>query len=85
MPSTRRRTSGLDETEAGDTTTTAVSDPIRGTSEPGRHWASTNVGEAVPEVMSSMCRSVREEPKELAVFDVRVRGRLILHVVPCPC
>jgi phosphohistidine swiveling domain-containing protein len=42
-----------------------VSDPIRGTSEPGRYWTSTNLGEAVPDVMSPMCWSVWEDPEEL--------------------
>lgn len=44
---------------------TTVADPIRGTSEPDRYWTSTNLGEAVPEVMSPMCWSIWEEPAEL--------------------
>lgn len=42
-----------------------VSDPIRGSSEPGRYWTSTNLGEACPEVMTPMCWSIWEESAEL--------------------
>lgn len=42
-----------------------VSDPIRGTSEPGRYWTTTNLGEAVPDVMTPMCWSVWGESAEL--------------------
>lgn len=42
-----------------------VTDPIRGTSEPGRYWSSTNLGEAVPDVMTPMCWSVWRDPAEL--------------------
>lgn len=41
-----------------------VTDPIRGSSEPGRFWTTTNLGEACPDVMSPMCWSVWEEPAE---------------------
>lgn len=44
---------------------TTVSDPIRGTSEPGRYWTSTNLGEACPEVMTPMCWSIWEGSAEL--------------------
>src|SRR5262245_16619245 len=33
---------------------TEVFDPTLGTSEPGRYWTTTNLGEAVPGVMSPM-------------------------------
>lgn len=42
-----------------------VTDPIRGTSEPDRYWTSTNLGEAVPEIMSPMCWSIWGEGAEL--------------------
>ncbi|NMH98259.1 PEP-utilizing enzyme [Pseudonocardia acidicola] len=44
---------------------TLVTDPIRGTSEPGRYWTTTNLGEAVPDVMTPMCWSVWGESAEL--------------------
>lgn len=44
---------------------TTVIDPIRGKTEPDRYWTSTNLGEAVPEVMSPMCWSVWGEGAEL--------------------
>jgi pyruvate,water dikinase len=44
---------------------TTVTDPIRGTSEPGRFWTTTNLGEACPDILSPMCWSVWEEPAEL--------------------
>ncbi|WP_280423577.1 PEP-utilizing enzyme [Nocardia carnea] len=44
---------------------TTVSDPIRGASEPGRYWTSTNLGEACPEVMTPMCWSIWEGSAEL--------------------
>jgi pyruvate,water dikinase len=37
---------------------TTISDPTRGTSEPGRCWTLTNVAEATPEVLSPLCWSV---------------------------
>src|SRR5262245_45737281 len=43
-----------------------ISDPTRGTSEPGRFWTVANVGEATPDVLTPMCWSVWEEPLELA-------------------
>ena len=45
--------------------TTPVDDPTRGTSEPGRYWTTTNLGEAAPDVLSPMCLSVWGEPAEL--------------------
>lgn len=42
-----------------------VSDPIRGTSEPGRYWTTTNLGEAVPDIMTPMCWSVWGRQAEL--------------------
>lgn len=41
-----------------------VTDPIKGSSDPDRYWTSTNLGEAVPEVMSPMCWSIWEESAE---------------------
>ncbi len=41
-----------------------VSDPTLGTSSPGRYWTTTNLGEAVPDVMSPMCFSIWGEPAE---------------------
>lgn len=50
-------------------TTTASPDPIldptRGTSEPSRYWTTTNMGEAVPDVLSPMCWDIWGEPAEL--------------------
>jgi pyruvate,water dikinase len=39
-------------------TTIQLTDPIRGSSEPGRFWTLTNVGEATPDVLSPLCWSV---------------------------
>ena len=35
-----------------------VDDPVRGSSEPGRYWTTTNLSEATPDVLSPMCWSV---------------------------
>jgi phosphohistidine swiveling domain-containing protein len=35
-----------------------LTDPIRGTSEPGRLWTQTNVGEATPDILSPLCWSL---------------------------
>ena len=32
-------------------------DPTNGTSEPTRYWSTTNIGEAMPDVLSPMCWS----------------------------
>lgn len=44
---------------------TEIFDPTRGTSEPGRYWTSTNLGEATPEVLSPMCLTAWAEQAEL--------------------
>jgi pyruvate,water dikinase len=41
-----------------------VSDPTLGTSEPGRYWTTTNLGEAAPDVLSPMDMSVWGETAE---------------------
>ena len=45
--------------------TIGVTDPTLGSSEPGRFWTTTNMGEAVPDVMSPMCWSIWGKPAEL--------------------
>lgn len=65
-----------------------VSDPIRGTSQPGRFWSRTNLGEAVPEVMSPMCWSVWRDSAELGwlysmyAFGVLPRGKVRVSTEP---
>jgi phosphohistidine swiveling domain-containing protein len=65
---------------------TAVTDPIRGTSEPDRYWTSTNLGEACPDVMSPMCWSVWEGPEELgwqySMYAFGVVPKKRVHVSP---
>jgi len=41
-----------------------VSDPTLGTSQPGRYWTTTNIGEAAPDVLSPMCLSLWGAPAE---------------------
>jgi pyruvate,water dikinase len=36
---------------------TELRDPTHGTSEPGRYWSTSNIGEAMPDVLSPMCWS----------------------------
>lgn len=43
---------------------TEIFDPTLGTSEPGRYWTTTNLGEAVPDVMSPMCSELWGEHAE---------------------
>lgn len=61
-----------------------VSDPIRGTSEPGRYWTTTNLGEAVPDIMTPMCWSVWGRQAELGwlysmyAFGVLPKSKLVV-------
>jgi pyruvate,water dikinase len=41
-----------------------ISDPTLGTSEPGRYWTTTNLGEAAPDVLSPMDMSIWGETAE---------------------
>jgi phosphohistidine swiveling domain-containing protein len=43
-----------------------ITDPTIGSSEPGRYWTSTNLGEATPDVMSPMCWSVWADAAEIS-------------------
>ncbi len=54
-----------------------ISDPTLGTSEPGRYWTTTNLGEAVPDVMSPMDVSIWGETAERGwLYSMKVFGVL---------
>ncbi|GAC52688.1 PEP-utilizing enzyme [Gordonia amicalis] len=63
-------------------------DPIKGSSEPGRYWTSTNLGEACPEVMSPMCWSLWGPATEQGLlypmysFGVIPRSKLVVSDDP---
>ncbi|WP_019873694.1 PEP-utilizing enzyme [Sporichthya polymorpha] len=54
-----------------------ISDPTLGTSEPGRYWTTTNLGEAAPDVLSPMDMSIWGETAERGwLFSMKVFGVL---------
>jgi phosphohistidine swiveling domain-containing protein len=65
-----------------------LSDPIRGSSEPGRLWTLTNVGEATPDILSPLCWSLWGTGVEFAsrggLYDFGVLGRSALRVPDDP-
>lgn len=65
-----------------------ITDPTLGSSEPGRYWTSTNLGEATPEVMSPMCWSVWADAAEIswlrAMHDFGVITRKQVFASPDP-
>ncbi|MGQ0632542.1 MAG: PEP-utilizing enzyme [Sporichthyaceae bacterium] len=62
-----------------------VSDPTRGTSQPGRYWTTTNIGESVPDVLSPMCWSFWGEPAERGwQFSMKAFGVLPASAAPSP-
>lgn len=62
-----------------------LTDPTRGSSEPGRMWTLTNVGEATPDILSPLCWSLWGAGVEFAsragIYDFGVLSRSAL-VVP---
>jgi phosphohistidine swiveling domain-containing protein len=55
----------------------SVSDPTLGTSEPGRYWTTTNLGEAAPDVLSPMDVSIWGETAERGwLYSMKVFGVL---------
>jgi pyruvate,water dikinase len=70
---------------ADDGMPAGLTDPILGSSEPGRTWTLTNVGEATPDILSPLCWSLWGRGVELAsragMYDFGVLPRAAL-VVP---
>lgn len=68
-----------------DSTPVELTDPTRGSSEPGRMWTLTNVGEATPDILSPLCWSLWGPGVEVAtragIYDFGVLPRSAL-VVP---
>lgn len=58
---------------------TALTDPVRGSSEPGRYWTTTNVAEATPDILSPLCWTTwgpaLEEGLRWSMIDFGVLGR----------
>ncbi len=64
---------------------TEVSDPTRGTSQPGRYWTTTNLGEAAPDVLSPMCLSVWGRPAEIGwLYSMQAFGVIPASATPSP-
>jgi pyruvate,water dikinase len=64
---------------------TTVSDPTLGTSEPGRYWTTTNLGEAAPDVLSPMCMEVWGESAERGwQYSMTAFGVLPAGIQPSP-
>src|ERR1700742_5253342 len=65
-----------------------LTDPIRGSSEPGRLWTLTNVGEATPDILSPLCWSLWGTGVEFAsrggLYDFGVLGSSALRVPDDP-
>ncbi|MGQ0464201.1 MAG: PEP-utilizing enzyme [Sporichthyaceae bacterium] len=62
---------------------TTVSDPTLGTSEPGRYWTTTNLGEAAPDVLSPMCMEIWGESAERGwLYSMTAFGVLPARVQP---
>jgi phosphohistidine swiveling domain-containing protein len=65
-----------------------LTDPTQGTSEPGRMWTLTNVGEATPDILSPLCWSLWGRGVELAsrggIYDFGVLRRSALEVPDDP-
>jgi pyruvate,water dikinase len=62
-----------------------VFDPTLGTSEPGRYWTTTNLGEAVPDVMTPMCMSLWGEHAERGwLYSMIAFGVLPANTQPSP-
>lgn len=62
-----------------------VSDPTLGTSQPGRYWTTTNLGEAAPDVLSPMCMEIWGRSAEIGwLFSMQVFGVLPASAKPSP-
>ena len=63
-------------------------DPTNGTSEPTRYWSTTNIGEAMPDVLSPMCWSFwgpnMEAGARLAYYDFGLLAKSLLGVPENP-
>jgi pyruvate,water dikinase len=60
-----------------------VSDPTLGTSQPGRYWTTTNLGEAAPDVLSPMCMEIWGRSAEIGwLFSMQVFGVLPTSAKP---
>jgi pyruvate,water dikinase len=60
-----------------------VSDPTLGTSQPGRYWTTTNLGEAAPDVLSPMCTEIWGRSAEIGwLFSMQVFGVLPTSAKP---
>jgi len=60
-----------------------VSDPTLGSSQPGRYWTTTNLGEAAPDVLSPMCSEIWGESAEIGwLFSMQVFGVLPTSTKP---